>query len=96
VPCVEYWVNDERQNNPNHGLIYAAIVYRGRIDGSTDTKFDGADATLVEWYPFSQSSFDGFPPPRTSRGPGRGRGRGRGQDGVASLQRSMRPTQPGS
>jgi hypothetical protein len=35
----------------------------GCIDGSTDTKFDGADATLVEWYPFSQSSFDGFPRP---------------------------------
>jgi hypothetical protein len=63
VPCVQYWVDDERQNNPNHGLIYAAVGYCGCIDGSTDTKFDGADATLVEWYPFSQSSFDGFPPP---------------------------------
>ena len=63
VPCVQYWVNDERQNNPNHGLIYAAIGYCGCIDGTTDTKFDGADATLVEWYPFTSSSFAGFPPP---------------------------------
>jgi hypothetical protein len=63
APCVQYWVNDERQNNPNHGLIYAAIGYCGCIDGTTDTRFDGADATLVEWYPFTQSSFAGFPPP---------------------------------
>ncbi|HEY1591771.1 MAG TPA: hypothetical protein VGF81_08255 [Solirubrobacteraceae bacterium] len=35
----------------------------GYVRGCADTKFSGADATLVEWYRFSQSSFDGFPPP---------------------------------
>lgn len=60
-PCVQYWTTDEYEHNPQHGLIYAAVGWGGHVDGGYKTRFARANATLIEWYPFSGSWFGGLP-----------------------------------